>query len=77
MEANGTGLRAITPANRMYAPGQSWSRDGRWMVARYQARLGNSSLTTVLLNVATGLELPLSHYNFPGNYSLPDFKPVP
>ncbi len=69
--------RAVTPANRQYVPGISWTRDGLWLVARFRAQSGNSSETTVLVNVASGLELPLAYFAFPNSYSLPDFRPVP
>lgn len=53
--ADGTGARQVSTAGRTYVPqGLDWSPDGQWLLAR-------SDSTLDLIQVATGLTLPLGY----------------
>jgi Tol biopolymer transport system component len=53
--ADGTGAHQVSEPGRRYFPeGLDWSPDGNWLVARSDARLD-------LIEVATGLTLPLGY----------------
>lgn len=53
--ANGTGARRVSALGRVYTPdGLDWSPDGKWLLAR-------SDSTMDLIQVATGLTLPLGY----------------
>jgi hypothetical protein len=59
INADGTGARAISPAGQRYLDGVSWSPDGAWLLAFEYLATGGSRI--VVLNVATGMALPLSY----------------
>jgi len=56
---DGSGARAVSPAGRTYVPGVQWSPDGKWILARFERPAGWVGTTLALLDVSTGLELPL------------------
>jgi hypothetical protein len=68
---DGTGLRRLT-SNWPYLPGVTWSSDGRWLLAHATIR---AQPTVVVVEVATGLELPLgfTHAWYDSEYG----EPVP
>ncbi len=49
---DGSNLRAVTSSTRLYIPGATWSPDGHWLLA-------HDGSVAVLVEVATGMELPL------------------
>jgi Tol biopolymer transport system component len=54
VNADGTNVRALTPAGRTYGDGaMSWSADARWMLAK------STSGSLELIEAATGTALPL------------------
>ena len=54
LQADGTGLRSITPAGRAFDIGLDWSTDGQWILAR-------DAYAINLIRVATGVILPLGY----------------
>jgi len=54
---DGTGLRRVTLSDRQYLAGLTWSSDGRWLLAH--ATIKGLGSTVVVIEVATGMELPL------------------
>ena len=72
---DGTGARAVSPPGRKYVPGVKWSPDGRWIFAAFEPRVGWAGTTLTMLDVNTGLEIPLSWSTAYGSYSLPAWKP--
>jgi TolB protein len=54
---DGTGLRRVTMSDRQYLAGLTWSSDGRWLLAH--ATIKGLGSTVVVIEVATGMELPL------------------
>lgn len=55
IHADGTGVRQVSTAGQFYVPqGLDWSPDGQWLVAR-------SEFTLDLIQVSTGLTLPLGY----------------
>jgi dipeptidyl aminopeptidase/acylaminoacyl peptidase len=54
---DGTGLRRVTLSDREYLAGLTWSSDGHWLLAH--AILKNWGPEVVVIEVATGMELPL------------------
>ena len=56
VRADGTGLRRVTTSSRQYLPGTTWSPDGRWLLAHATI---NGQATVIVVEAATGLELPL------------------
>ena len=78
--ADGLGLRAVSPVGRKYFPGVSWSPDGRWLMARYDRLTPGGFLPQIaILEVATGLELPLGYAaRVTGiEYGVPAWSPRP
>jgi Tol biopolymer transport system component len=71
---DGTGARAVSPAGHAYVPGAQWSPDGKWILARFEPRQGWAGTTTALLDVGTGLEIPLPWTTGYGD-GLPAWKP--
>jgi Tol biopolymer transport system component len=62
VRSDGSGLRRITPLRRNYVAGQpDWSPDGRWIVARADESVNLVDGSLELIEVATGLVLPLEH----------------
>jgi Tol biopolymer transport system component len=65
INADGTGVRQVSADGRSYqALGLDWSPDGQWLVAR-------SDSTVDLIQVATGLTLPLGYAT---GYTLASWK---
>ncbi len=76
VKPDGTGPRAVSPAGMRYVPGVSWSPDGRYLLARFEPSAGNASTTVALLDVATGLAVPIPFFSGYDTYSLPAWRPV-
>jgi Tol biopolymer transport system component len=74
---DGTGARVVSPAGYAYVPGVQWSPDGKWILARFEPRQGWAGTTVALLNVGTGLEIPLTWTTSYNGVALPAWKPVP
>jgi hypothetical protein len=74
---DGTGVRVVSPPGHSYVPGVQWSPDGQWILARFEPSQGWAGTTVALLNVATGLEIPLTWTTGYGGVGLPSWKPVP
>jgi len=72
---DGTGARALSPPGRRYVPGVRWSPDGRWIFAAFEPLVGWAGTTLTMLDVSTGLEIPLSWSTAYSTYSLPAWKP--
>lgn len=68
---DGTGLRRLTVSDRQYLAGLTWSGDGHWLLAHAMIK-GQGSMV-VLIEVATGMELPLG---FTKNWSDSDNGPA-
>jgi len=75
IRSDGTGARALSPPGRKYVPGVKWSPDGQWIFAAFEPRDGWAGTTVTLLNVNTGLEIPLSWTTGYGNFPPPLWKP--
>ncbi len=73
---DGTEARAVSPPGHVYQPGVQWSPDGKWIIARFAPRQGWAGTTVALLNVDTGLEIPLAWTTGYGPYGLPAWKPT-
>ncbi|MBW3571622.1 MAG: hypothetical protein KY467_10990 [Gemmatimonadetes bacterium] len=74
---DGTGARVVSPPGRAYVPGAQWSPDGQWILARFEPRREWAGTTVALLNVSTGLEIPLPWTTGYGAITLPVWRPVP
>jgi hypothetical protein len=74
---DGSGARVISPAGHTYAPGAQWSPDGQWVLARFLPRAGWAGTTVALINVTSGLEIPLAWTSGYGDFSLPAWRPTP
>jgi Tol biopolymer transport system component len=70
---DGAGLRRITMSGRQYLTGQTWSPDGRWLRAQTTTgAFATSDWVAVIINVATGVELPLAFtYGWSGDFTVP------
>ena len=77
VKSDGTGGRTVSPATHNYVAGVRWSSDGQWIIARFAPTQGNAGTITTLLNVNTGLEIPLVWTSGYNEVSLPAWKPVP
>ena len=75
IRSDGTGARALSPPGRKYVPGVKWSPDGQWIFAAFEPRDGWAGTTVTMLNVSTGLEIPLSWTTGYGNFPPPLWKP--
>jgi Tol biopolymer transport system component len=75
IRSDGSGARALSPPGRKYVPGVKWSPDGQWIFAAFEPREGWAGTTVTLLNVNTGLEIPLSWTTGYGNFPPPVWKP--
>ena len=76
VRSDGTGRRVVSPAGRAYVPGVRWSPDGTWIVARFHPIPGAGATTVALIDVSTGMEIPLpwTTHSVDG---LPAWKPAP
>jgi len=74
---DGTGARVVSPPGRSYIQGVQWSPDGQWILARFEPTQGWAGTTVALLNVGTGLEIPLRWTTGYAGVALPSWKPVP
>lgn len=69
---DGSGLRRVTTSNRQYLPGATWSPDARWLLAHATIK---GQPMVVVVEVATGMELPLAFTS--GWYDSAVGAPVP
>ena len=75
IRSDGSGARALSPPGRKYVPGVKWSPDGQWIFAAFEPMVGWAGTTVTMLNVDTGLEIPLSWTTGYGNFPPPAWKP--
>lgn len=75
VKPDGSGARALSPAGHAYTAGVQWSPDGQWILARFLPRDGWAGTTVALINVASGLEIPLAWTTGYGSYSQPAWRP--
>jgi len=54
-----------------------WSPDGQWILARFAPIQTWAGTTVALINVTTGLEIPLAWTTGYGGLSLPAWRPTP
>jgi hypothetical protein len=68
---DGSASRAVTGAGQIAPFTMAWSPDGRWLIA------SDGNFTPVIVELATGLTIPLSYLDGSSNISLPDWRPAP
>lgn len=70
--ADGTGAHQVSPPGRLYtARGLDWSPDGEWLVARSQSLDPQGLPALDLIQVQSGLTLPLA---YGGSYDFPSWR---